>query len=163
MGSSASDINNADDGGAPDVSTDNADDLNHDMPYTMLGPVSRVYVSEAAWQAKTRAQRQETLDLEPKLIEAALQQHQDKAEEAERAQGQEAVDPEPAPAQEAQQQQHETVEAIRARADIHAAQLAAEVALDQAQRLTRATNEFRLDGTRVVTVRREVRQVDGYA
>ncbi|CAM9706566.1 unnamed protein product [Ectocarpus sp. 8 AP-2014] len=100
------------DGGAPDVSG---------MPYTMLGPVSRVYVSETAWQAKTRAERQETLDLEPKLIETALRQHQDNAEEAVRAQGQEAVESEHPPAQvaEQQQQQHETaMEAMRARAEI---------------------------------------------
>ncbi|CAM9766045.1 unnamed protein product [Ectocarpus sp. 12 AP-2014] len=134
------------------------------MPYTMLGPVSRVYVSEAAWQARTRAERQETLDLEPKLIEAALQQHQDNAEEAVRAQGQEAVDSEPTPAQAAQQQQqHETaMEAIQAQADNQAAQLAMETALDQSRRVTRAVGNFHLGGTGVVMVRREVQQVDSF-
>ncbi|CAM9553006.1 unnamed protein product [Ectocarpus sp. 13 AM-2016] len=143
-----------------------------DMPYTMLGPVSRVYVSEAAWQAKTRAERQETLDLEPKLIEAALQQHQDNAEDAVRAQGQEAVGSEPTPAQpaqqfidQAQQQQHETaMDAMRARAEIRRSQVAMETAAYAARSSALAAARFNFDGPTVVTVRRrEVQQVDGYA
>ncbi|CBJ32254.1 expressed unknown protein [Ectocarpus siliculosus] len=157
MGSNATNSNTGD-GGAPDVS---------DMPYNMLGPVSRVYVSEAAWQAKTRAERQETLDLEPKLIEAALQQHQDNAEEAVRAQGQEAVDSEPTPAQAAEQQQHQhetAMEAMRARAEIRCAQIEMETVAHAARSSALTPARFNFDGTTVVTVRqREVQQVDGYA
>ncbi|CAN0479843.1 unnamed protein product [Ectocarpus sp. 8 AP-2014] len=159
MRSNASNSNTSD-GGAPDVS---------DMPYTMLGPVSRVYVSETAWQAKTRAERQETLDLEPKLIEAALRQHQDNAEEAMRAQGQEAVAVEsehpPAQVAEQQQQQHETaMEAMRARAEIRRSKLAMETAAYAARSSALTAARFNFDGTTVVTVRRRgVQQVDGYA
>ncbi|CAM9635420.1 unnamed protein product [Ectocarpus sp. 12 AP-2014] len=142
------------------------------MPYyTMLGPVSRVYVSGAAWQAKTRAERQETLDLEPKLIEAALQQHQDNPEEAGRSQGQEAVGSEPTQAQAAQQfidaaqqQQHETaMDAMRARAKIRCSQLAMEIAAYAARSSALAAARFNFDGPTVVTARRwEVQQMDGY-
>lgn len=89
---------------APGASDDA--NLDQDIPYSMLGPVSRVYVSRSAWRAKTWLQRQETLDLEPKLIEAALQQLQqqqrDNAKTA-RVQHEKTLDTKPTRARVAQQ------------------------------------------------------------